>query len=145
MTPSDALHSGTQTRPIMAMIEWFKCFFGAVYEGEPPLCSAPPMPSPGSGDALLRPRPLRTGRAAPTASGSSKPRGLAGGQQCWAAAGAQAAAVSVHKEWCGRLVRRAVTRVAGDRRFADRLTDGLEPFLKGSPSPPIQPVPLHAG
>src|SRR6266545_3889056 len=63
MTRSDALHSGTQTRPIMATIEWFKCFFGAVYEGEPPFCSAPPMPSPGSGDALLRPRPLRAGRA----------------------------------------------------------------------------------
>lgn len=30
---------------------------------------------------MLRPRPLRTGRAVPTASGSSKPRGLAGGQK----------------------------------------------------------------
>jgi hypothetical protein len=45
MTGSDALHSGTQTQPIMGLIEWFKCFSGATYEGEPPLCSAPPMPS----------------------------------------------------------------------------------------------------
>src|SRR6266498_4470519 len=84
---------------------------------------------PGSGDALLRPRPLRTGRAAPTASGSSKPQGLAGRQKCWAAAFAPAAAVGVHKTRRGGLVRRAAARVGGDRTFADRLTDGLEPLF----------------
>ena len=41
---------------------------------------------PGSPGALLRPGPLRTGRARFHASGSSKPQRLAGWQKCWARA-----------------------------------------------------------
>jgi len=41
---------------------------------------------PGRLDALLRLAPLRTGRAGFLASGSSKPRGLVGGQKCWSIA-----------------------------------------------------------
>jgi hypothetical protein len=45
--------------------------------------------------ALLRPAPLRTGRAAFTASGSSKPLRLAGRQKCCAAAGADGSALAI--------------------------------------------------
>ena len=38
---------------------------------------------PGRPGTLLCPAPLRTGRAAFTASGSSKPWRFAGGQKCW--------------------------------------------------------------
>src|SRR6266536_3967294 len=80
MTRSDALHSGTQTRPIMATIEWFKCFFGAVYEGEPPLCSAPPMPSGSMQKSRLE------GRAAPQGPGLvrsalARPAGVVSGSR----------------------------------------------------------------
>src|SRR6266508_3072594 len=87
---------------------------------------------PGSGDALLRPRPLRTGRAAPTASGSSKPRGLADRQTCWTAADVRAlawAAVGVYQASGGGFVRCAVARLGDDRVFADRVADHLEPLF----------------
>ena len=64
---------------------------------------------PGRPGALLRPAPLRTGRARFRASGSSKPRGLADGQKCWAVAGPGVipVAVCVHKAECS-LVRCSV-------------------------------------
>jgi hypothetical protein len=116
----------------MGTIEWFKYFLGAVYEGEPPLCSAPPMHSPGSGDALLRPRPLRAVREGRPSYGSSKPRRLAGRQKCWTAVGAEgaeSAAVGVHQAWKGGFVRSAAGRFGDDRVVADRLADGPEPLL----------------
>src|SRR6266508_4455009 len=69
-----------QTRPIMGAIEWFKCFFGAVYEGEPPLCSAPPMPSGSMQKSRLE------GRAAPQGPGLvrsalARPAGVVSGSR----------------------------------------------------------------
>jgi len=55
---------------------------------------------PGRTGALLRPSPLRTGLACFHASGSSKPKGRAGGQECRAGAGVgvlPSLAVCVHE------------------------------------------------
>ena len=73
---------------------------------------------PGRPDALLRPAPLRTVRAAFTAHGSSKPLGLAGVQMLRVAAlsgGVSSEAANVGEAW---FVRRAVRPAVGldDRR-----------------------------
>lgn len=81
---------------------------------------------------MPRRSPLRTGRAAPTASGSSKPWRLTGGQKCRTATDAEGpatAAVSVHEAWNGGFVRRAMVRFGADRVFAERQADGLKPLL----------------
>jgi len=59
-------------------------------------------PSPGRPDALLRPAPLRTGLARHRASGSSKPRGLVGGAECWT--GAAAGWLPRHRTWTRRML-----------------------------------------
>jgi hypothetical protein len=83
----------------------------------------------GRPSALLRSAPLRTGRAAFTASGSSKPIGVACGQKCRvtavAAGGVPAVAVGVCETVFG-FVRRAVAP-RGD--VNDRLAGGGLPLL----------------
>ena len=84
---------------------------------------------PGRPGALLRPAPLRTGRARLCASGSSKPLGLAGGQKCRAISlpGVLPVAVSVQETECS-LVRRAA-RLGGDRVAGHRLAGDRQPLL----------------
>jgi hypothetical protein len=50
---SDMTAADATAPPIMSTIQWFKCLFGAAYEEEPPLCSAPAMTS-GSMQQPLR-------------------------------------------------------------------------------------------
>src|ERR1035441_11102944 len=84
--------------------------------------------STGRPSALLRPAPPRTGLAAFTASGSSKPRRLAGGQKFRALAGPgmmHGAALGGYETGFG-LVRRAVVP---ESDLDDRLLGGCQPLL----------------
>ena len=85
----------------------------------------------GRPDALLRPAPRRTGRAAFTASGSSKPSSLVGGQKCRAAATACLALVAACVDETGfGLVRWAIRPRAGARRTRTALDGpGIAPDL----------------
>ena len=81
----------------------------------------------GRPGALLRPAPLRTGRAAFTASGSSKPRGIVGVQKCrpllWAPWGWR-----WQRAWMSRgSLRPTCRRSHGDRD--DRLAGGPQPVF----------------
>src|SRR5680860_406996 len=83
----------------------------------------------GRPGALLRPAPLRTGLAAFTASGSSKPRGLAGRQKCCARAVAEVPALALGvDETEFRLVRRAVPP-HGEVALGYRLAGGRQPLF----------------
>ena len=76
----------------------------------------------GSGGALLRPRPLRTGRATFIAPGSSRPRRDLGVRSCWAAGGVSPSACGVDQ--AGSLIVREALSGLGDR-----LAVVLEPLL----------------
>jgi len=86
---------------------------------------------PGSPGALLRPGPLRTGRARFHASGSSKPQRLAGWQKRWTRAlgGREpSTALGMHETEVSGFVRLAVPPV-GDMLLAERLLGGTHPLL----------------
>src|SRR6266508_2899331 len=96
----------------------------------PPLAKLPTS-SPGSPSALLRPGPLRTGRAGFPRIRLKQAQGLAGvaeswslcrlGWRPWAAAG-------VHETKCAAGARLAALLV-GDVPFGQRLPDGARPLL----------------
>jgi len=84
--------------------------------------------SPGKPGTSLCPAPLRTGRAPFDASGSSKPRRLAGGQKRRSLATASIAltvAVGVYETGCGLVRRTGLPH--GD--LSDRLAGGGQPLL----------------
>ncbi|BAH47094.1 putative transposase (plasmid) [Rhodococcus opacus B4] len=92
-----------------------------------------PHQQSGSGDALLRPRPLRSVRATFTAHGSSKPQGRHGLLVPPASLKA-ASAGGVHKA-CRVPLRRVISPVVGEVVGSDCLPDHAEPpafpFIRG--------------
>src|SRR5262249_56595559 len=91
---------------------------------------------PGSGSALLRPRPLRTVRAGCPAHGSSKPRGRGGLKRRFPALAGLVPAVGGGVAQAGVFILgRGRAPVRGERAWGDALAGG----------PPPPPVPLARG